>query len=687
MAYPESAPPFRQIVHGAPRLSRKSLIWALVQAILLAILLRAVTIVNFERLTFKATAILPSAEGFSATLSAGPEPAGREGLRILSLQIRGRGKTPRSAAVSVNGVGLDEIRFGSRARQGIFLEVPESVPWRAVNDIVISGGDGSWTVKEIRLQNYFGFASGLFNLILLPKSATIPGRLPWPGLGALFLALWLLEIVRAGTPQAPRIARAHRIIKTISVALLLAAAGLPFVTQLRLFTRPDRLWLFVLLLSFAGTAALGKAFFRWAQTELGVQALDANPARKRIVSLAIPALIGLFFLSCMFGIKRQLGGGYSSFLRIEKARLAAFAPLYFPPDRAAEIRAGLVPRDGYDGQFSYFMAFDPFLSKYKDAPLTYNLFIDEPAYRFGRIGLPLLVKLASWNDPRLFPRTIVWLIVLSHFFGAFFLLKIILHFKKNPFWTLLYVLVPGFYYSLQWGLGESIALALVLAGFLGYLEGRLLPALAALAASLFFRESGLMVILAIALLETFRKRGLKKAVFIGGAVIPYLLWKGFLTYRLFAVNGWKTLFLGPADFTAPFSGILELFRHIRIGDYDQVYVGTAGTAAVYACLLIGLFVIAVALFFKSRNAGSLSLLLFSAVSVSFNYAMVWIYVGGAIRLTTEAFVFLIPAYLMQKDALPASWKRLAVGFFVLLYVFDFFIMDISGYFRSAFLFW
>jgi len=711
-------PPFQGFLQRYSSLQGKSIGFALVQAILLSVLFWAVVSSDFERLNLKATAIKADAAGFSGNVPVNKALPGREGPWILFLRIRCEDKRPRATEVFLNGARLGEIRFGSKNLEEISLDVPRAVLHSETNDIEVSGGDGDWKVAEIRLQNYYGYTSGLFNLILIPGSAGAYGRLPWLGLGAIFLVLFFLLIVRAGLPKVPwikgrafgsplarglyprastaevdprvksgapaAVERADRLFKTLFVVLLAAAAVLPLATKYRLLTSANRLWVFVVLLNFAATFAILKAFFLWVRTGFEAQTLDSNPRKKRIVSLVLPAVIGLFFLLSMLGILRYFGGNYSRFLRIEEKRLEAFGPLYFPPDRAAEMRAGLAPLDGYDGEFNYFMAFDPFLSKYKNDPRIYSRFIDEPAYRFGRIGFPLLVKLFSLDNPRLYPKTIVWLIVASHFFGAFFLLRIILFFKKNPFWTFLYILVPGFYYSLQWGLGESIGMVLVLAALYAYLKERIPWTTALLAASFFIRESGFLVALAIMVFELFRRRDFKRAVFIGSSVVPYLLWKGFLTYRLFEINGWRTFTLGPADFALPFSGFLDLFHRIRAGGYDRPFVSTA---VIYSLLLILLFIFSLVLFFKKKNVLSLSLLLFSALSVSLNYPMVWIGIGGAIRLTTEAFVFLIPAYLMQRDSLKPALKYLFAGFFAVLFVFDFFVMDISGYFRNAFLIW
>ena len=99
---------------------------------------------------------------------------------------------------------------------------------------------------------------------------------------------------------------------------------------------------------------------------------------------------------------------------------------------------------GYDGQFMYLMAFDPFLSAFKDNPRRYDEVVDTPPYRYTRIGYSLLTKLFAWNQPLWFPQTMIWLILASHVAGAVALGAIVRHHGGHPAWALLYATVPGF---------------------------------------------------------------------------------------------------------------------------------------------------------------------------------------------------------------------------------------------------
>jgi len=348
--------------------------------------------------------------------------------------------------------------------------------------------------------------------------------------------------------------------------------------------------------------------------------------------------------------------------------------------RESEVLKTISAFENYDGQFNFFMAFDPFLSAYRDDPQTYFRFIDEPAYRCGRIGFPLLVKLFSLNDPVAFPKTIVWLILVSHIAGAFFLLKIVIHIGKNPLWTFLYLLVPGFYYSLDFGLPESFCTAFLLAGLYAYLKGRLAWAVAALAAAMLFRETSFFLVVVLAADEAFRKRRLPRAMAVASSAIPYLLWRVFLTYRLFPVYGWKAIVFSPGDFSPPFLGFFELWTRIGRGEYDPAAVPTA---FIYPALLVLIFAVAVYFLIQKRDVFSLSLFLYSLLSISLNYEKIWIGMSNGVRGTQEVFVFFILAFLCRAErAKPVVRYSLAV-FWVEVFAFIFFRMQIGGWLGVA----
>jgi len=335
---------------------------------------------------------------------------------------------------------------------------------------------------------------------------------------------------------------------------------------------------------------------------------------------------------------------------------------------------------GYDGQFFYFLAHDPFLNGVKDDPRRALLFLDHPAYRAGRIGFPLLVRLVSLGDAARFPAVMVWLVVLSHFAGAFFFLRIILFFKKSPLWAFLYLLVPGFHLSLYFGLPESLCLAFMLGGLFFYLQRRMLPAALLLAAAILVREMGLVAVAAAAGYELFKRKDLKAALWLGGSALPYAIWRAFLTARLFGLYGWETFFHRGDVLTLPFVGLADLIRKVSAGSYQADFVPTA----VFYAFLLGLAAIfAVFLAFRTRNVFTLAAALYVLTAVSLNYSKMWVDMNNGIRASYEIFVFLVLALVSQEKPV-RPWLRAALlCFYGAVLVFSAFVLYTGRFFRGA----
>jgi len=349
---------------------------------------------------------------------------------------------------------------------------------------------------------------------------------------------------------------------------------------------------------------------------------------------------------------------------------------------ARVIKGLLSPNEpGYDGQHFYYMTYDPFLSRFKDNPWKYKLIVDAPPYRYSRIGFSLLIKLFSLDRPKLYPKTMIWLILFSHFFGAFFLLKIVMFYQQSPFWTLLYLLIPGFQLSLQGALPESIAAAFLLAGIYFYLRERLLFASLVLALSFLTRETGAMVAMGIVLFELFKKKNVRNALVIGWSFIPLIFWRFYITLRLFKGFGWRTLFAGPRDFVLPFSGFVRLYKEILAHHYPQ---DLTLAATIYPLLLTCIFLLSLYFLWKRKDFLSLSLLVFSLVSIVFPYKQVWIHAGNGIRVTYEAVLVSIIVFVSQSGLRKPSVKYLFLSLFLLFFIFFYLLPGVDPFFRKGF---
>jgi len=355
---------------------------------------------------------------------------------------------------------------------------------------------------------------------------------------------------------------------------------------------------------------------------------------------------------------------------------------YYQEGRIDKIRKRLfTDRGGYDGQYYYFITYDPFLSRFKDNPINYRGVVDEPAYRFGRIGFPLLIKIFSLDRPERYPKTMLDPILLSYFIGAFFLLKIIQFYKQSPLWTFFYILIPGFQLSLHRACPEPIGLAFLLAGFYFYLKRKIPAASLLFAGSILIREATGFFILAVVLYELFKKRNFKTASLLGASTLPYLFWRIFQTLKLFSCYGWATLFSEPGDFALPFSGFAALYKRVIAGKY---FKDLTVAALVYPVLLVIIFLFSLYFLWKRADALSLGLLFFSLISLLLNYTMIWVHIDNGVRTTSEPFVFLILAFVSQKERLKPAVRNFVLGFFALVFLFDYFFLSLHEFFRAGF---
>jgi len=356
---------------------------------------------------------------------------------------------------------------------------------------------------------------------------------------------------------------------------------------------------------------------------------------------------------------------------------------FFHYYRESAIKKGLIAsQSGYDGQFFYFMAFDPFLNKFRDQPRRYYLIIDEPAYRFSRIGFPLMTHIFSLGKAELFPKTMMLLILFSHLLGIFFLVKIIIHYGRNPLWGLFYLLIPGFHVSLHTALPESISAAFLLAGLYYYIRERPIVALPFFATSILVRETGALLVLLIIIYEIFKHKNIHRALILIGSFFPFLGWKIFLTWKLFPLYGWKTLVFSPGDFTLPFSGFIDLYKVILRGDYFQPGILPG---FFYPLLLILIFVFAFFFLKEKCDFLTLGLFFFSLLSLILNYKKIWCHVDNGVRTTYEVFLLLIVVFISRRHDGQPRLKYLFLGLSVLILLYDLFFSLLASSFKAGFL--
>lgn len=508
-----------------------------------------------------------------------------------------------------------------------------------------------FTPIRSELANAHGFSRGLLNFVVL--SADEPfSRVPaWT---IVFVALLLSYVV-----SALRQAQGVRTLFLVGFALaFLAAVALsPYLTPYRVVLAPRTFALCLLLLGSARMASVGA----WLHA--------------RWTPLLSGALGAALFASAMLQALGTYGGNYSGFLHVSRD-VAARAP--FLQERPELGRSLIVYDAGYDGQFMYLMAFDPFLRRFADRPQAYRSVVDNPPYRYGRIGFSLLTDLVSAGQPERFPAAMVWLIVAAHFALATLLAMLAVRHGMSPFAGLWYLAIPGFTSSLMSALPEALAAAGIVAGVRSWEARRPIPAMLSFAAALLIRETGVVLIVAV-VLASDRQDLKRSALVLAGSLVPVCAWRLFVAWRLFSDFGWAAIVANPGDLGVPFGGLIQLWQ----AGFGRTQPGPeiAG-ALVFPVILTAALVLAVWLLFVRRGPLEIAATIYAAVAVSLNYGQIWSHLPSGERGTFELFVCLLLLLLESRER-PVWIRRTLTGFFMVLAAYTFFIAPDAGTSRAA----
>jgi hypothetical protein len=298
---------------------------------------------------------------------------------------------------------------------------------------------------------------------------------------------------------------------------------------------------------------------------------------------------------------------------------------------------------GYDGQYMYIIAFDPFMRAFSDEPVKYREVVDAVPYRFGRIGFPWLTRLLAGGAWPRYPFVMVSLILVSIGVAALVLAQLAQERGMTPALGAIILFVPGFWSSLEVGLPEPLAAAFFLSGYVCVLRRHWMLAGGLFALSLLVRETGLVAVGCVVisvLLAGERRDGLRLGVV---SVLPLIAWRAYMSWVLFPDWGWEGFFYHPGDLTFPFQGLVGLWSSIAQGTYFPDVAEMARAGIFYSCLLIAATAIAGALAFSSPGAVTIAAFVYGSLALCLNFRMIWVNVGNGQRGTFELFVLLAVA--------------------------------------------
>jgi hypothetical protein len=246
---------------------------------------------------------------------------------------------------------------------------------------------------------------------------------------------------------------------------------------------------------------------------------------------------------------------------------------------------------GYDGQFFYRFALDPFST----AQSAFGITLDVPAKRMQRIFYPLLAWLASFGQARFVPASLIAVNLAG--MGVIAATTTWLTRRHRLAWWFAFAVTlwPGFLVALTHDTAEIVTAALLLMAAACYLSNRLTAYCLLAAAAALTRETSLPVLAGVFAYEAYafakspaHARRPARVILCGLPFVPFAIW-------------WRTMAViwhqppqalgGNQDLGWPLVGVFTMLRACLDG--SRVYntdpganLTTRGFVLLTTCLLI-----------------------------------------------------------------------------------------------------
>ena len=278
---------------------------------------------------------------------------------------------------------------------------------------------------------------------------------------------------------------------------------------------------------------------------------------------------------------------------------------------------------GYDGQFYYYIAHDPFI-----LGQSYD-WIDFPAYRYQRIIYPLMVWLLAFGYPPLIPWMLVVVNLLGILLGTWFLILILKNFGRSPWFSLFYPAFWGFLLCLLRSLPEPLAITFIVGAVFFYLKEKIFQQVIFLSLAGLTQETTLLVSMAF-LFHSLAKKDFRRSLYLLSPFLAYGLWQLYLYahFQIFSFLG------GTQNFGFPLLGILEKFLFLGRGGFSFE------KSAEFLYLILTTVLILTALYdiYEYYSPLTLSFLGYALMTSLFNH-LIWVEPWSYARATLGLLVF------------------------------------------------
>jgi hypothetical protein len=562
-----------------------------------------------------------------------------DGTSPLEVRVALDDAAPCSAAIEAGGTGR------------IDCPVPGAWIASASHKATFSANSSQYTVESLELATHFGaITAGPRNLIIVAN-----GFKGFRGSSINRMAvIALLLVLSAGSLRDRRLPTVLSAVHLGVVAIVTALMAA--VTASRFFTQYSLLLNDVFLIRLLVVTALPLLV-------AGGSRAAAVLTRPRILPwsrlIGAGLVVGAVFLSfASYRISEMYGGNPSGLLVISK-RLFDRNPMLRERD---DIRYNLHldPHAGYDAQFFYFMAFDPFITTFRNETREYRAFVDAPPYRYGRIGFVWLTKMFSGNQQLRYPITMIALVLSALVLCGSLLAAIARHYGWSPWYGALIILVPGFWQSVEVTLPEPLAIAFLLAGYLCLLRKQWWACGVCLGASMLIRESGGALVLALPIGLFFAGKRRESIIIALLAFVPVVVWKVFVGWVFFDEFGMEAVAPHPDNGGPPFGGIWHMWAAIQQGEYVNGTWELARAGVFYAFLTTAASALAVMAVVTRPSPTAFGALAYALMTITFNYRGIWIHPANAQRVTIDLFVILALLFLQTPRDRPLARRAFTV---------------------------
>lgn len=281
---------------------------------------------------------------------------------------------------------------------------------------------------------------------------------------------------------------------------------------------------------------------------------------------------------------------------------------------------------GYDGQFYYRLTLNPFTNK----RVAEGIMLDNPHYRQQRIMYPLLTSFVAFNT-KYIPEIMIGINLLFLGIITFYGSKIAVNFNKHTLWGIIFVLWPGFFFTISRNLTEIVAGGFLIAGIYYFLKKKHIISTLLFSFAVLTKETALIVPVSIVITSVGYYIKDKKSINIL-YTLPFFIygfWQLWLNWNW--TNNWSIEIGNNIGF--PFKGIIEFIKHIPF--LPNILRITSIIELVYFIILI----VSIAFVLpKSKKIGFAitAWIIYVLLTINLTYT-VWVEDIAFMRATTELF--------------------------------------------------